>query len=133
MWTCSNNPLSIPNEAVVKCSRDISRLSAFIFFNLPCKRLFLSSNARYRVSHCVAVKSHSLPPVEMARHISRVSHDLPIFGLPAKMKMPWGRIFSMANCSGSYSYAMREFPSMVVNTFGLATVCGVAEAAAWFC
>ena len=123
---CRRDRFTVSLSLLLPSLIDSEDLLARIFFNLSCMRRYLSSNAKYKTSPCTALKSHNLPPVATARHRSSANHDFPIFGLPARINNPWGKIFSAVNCSGSNSMFISVLPSMVFSfgRLGLGDCCG---------
>jgi hypothetical protein len=69
----------------------------------------------------VALLGRKIPQFAADRHVHAEVEGQPglsDFAAAARIKRPWGSIFSTANCNGSYSCAMSVLPSMMSKAFG---------------
>ena len=108
---CCSNPCLSVSAMIAKCrvggaSSVRSKSRVWIRWNE-------SSRLRYSASPCVVAKFQSACPCETHKHSHNASHDLPIFGAPARICKPSGMSSSTRNGVGSYVRFCRSSALMV--------------------
>ena len=107
---CSNPRLSV-SAMIAKCS--VGGASSVRSKSRVWIRWNESSRLRYNTSPCVVAKFQRGSPCETHKQSHKASHDLPIFGAPARICKPSGMSSSTRKCVGSYVLFCRSSAVMV--------------------
>ena len=106
LWLCLSMSAMIAKCSVGGASSVRSKSRVWIRWNE-------SSRLRYSASPCVVAKFQSACPCATHKQSHKASHDLPIFGAPARICKPSGMSSSTRKCVGSYVLFCRSSAVMV--------------------